>query len=326
MIRRLNLLIALVATLAAPAHAGVEGAPVVTVVLPAEAEVSGTSLRLDDVASVLTADPALAAAVAATDLGYAPAPGYSRLLQNHQIGAELQRAHPHVAWVFKGERATRVWPAVERIAGDRLLEAASNALRLAARGRDIEFESAAPVTELVIPRSAAGARLEVEPQDARLTSGRLSVPVIVRLDGQAYRRVNTVWNVRVFQTLPVLVRSVVPGEVLSESLFETRRVLLDNLVGANPLPLASLRGATAARKLEANQPVNEQDIHRPVVIRAGEDLMVEIAKGAVSARVMGLAIGSGAVGDRISVRLVDTGREMLATVVSSEMARVELGR
>ena len=54
--------------------------------------------------------------------------------------------------------------------------------------------------------------------------------------------------------------------------------------------------------------------------------MVEVSKGAVSARVVGIAVGSGAVGDRIPVRLRDSGREMLARVVSAELARVELGR
>jgi flagella basal body P-ring formation protein FlgA len=114
--------------------------------------------------------------------------------------------------------------------------------------------------------------------------------------------------------------------VLTPSLFEQRRVLLDTLVGGPPLPVVALRGATAARKLEPGRPVTERDIHRPVVIRAGEGLMVEVSKGAVSARVVGLAIGSGAIGERIPVRLRDTGREMLAVVVSSELARVELGR
>ncbi|MEO0651328.1 MAG: flagellar basal body P-ring formation chaperone FlgA, partial [Planctomycetota bacterium] len=144
--------------------------------------------------------------------------------------------------------------------------------------------------------------------------------------GKPYRRVNTIWDVRVYQTLPVPGRAVVAGEVLSDSLFHTSRVLLNRGTSGTPLPLVALRGATAARNLTAGQPVTEQDIHRPVVVRSGEGLMVEVRKGAVSARVVGVAVGSGAVGDRIPVRLRDTGREMLARVSSSELAIVELGR
>lgn len=329
MYRLLTLLLACVTLVGAqPATAGNGGetAPVVTLVLASEAEVAGTAIRLGDIASVHAEDAYLASQVAETSLGYAPAPGYSRLLVNHQIGMELQRAFPRVAWVFKGERATRVWPRTERITAQEIQSAAAMQLEIAAAGRDVEFELASPLADVLIPFVEEGATLRVEPQEARLATGRLSVPVLIDVQGEPFRRVNTVWSVRLYQSLPVPIRSIVAGEVLTDSLFETRRVLLDRRTAGTPLPVASLRGATAARNLGPEHPVTDQDIHRPVVVRSGEGLMVEVSKGAVSARVVGIAVGSGAVGDRIPVRLRDSGREMLARVVSAELARVELGR
>lgn len=301
------------------------GSPGVTIVLPHRADVFGTEIVVGEIADVLSDDVVLARAVETTAIGYAPAPGYSRLLQNHQIGLELQKAFPDVTWTFKGQVATRVWPVVYTVPSQELEAAALAEVEAAASGLDADYVLSSPIADLRVPGVQSGVSLRGALELAQLTTGGLTVPVQVLLDGQVYRTINTTWNVKVWQQLPVVGRPVIAGEPLSPSLFETRRVLLDGRTKSKPVALDLIAGATAARALRTGQVVTEADVHRPVAVRSGDVIFIEVAKGAVTARVVGTALASGALRDRVIVRLDASGREMLGTVVSPELVRVELG-
>ena len=80
----------------------------VTVSLPMEADVHGTEILLGDVATISGEDAAEVSAVEGLSLGYAPAPGYSRLLQRHRLEQLVDRKLPDVVIAFRGEPACRV--------------------------------------------------------------------------------------------------------------------------------------------------------------------------------------------------------------------------
>ena len=62
----------------------------VQIELPTEARVRGAELDVGSVAQVTGDDAAEVERVRAISLGYAPAPGYSRLLQVERIAREIQ--------------------------------------------------------------------------------------------------------------------------------------------------------------------------------------------------------------------------------------------
>ena len=66
----------------------------VRVELPSEARVRGTELSVGSVAAVSGADAREVERVRAVSLGYAPAPGYSRLLQAQRILRDIQSQAP----------------------------------------------------------------------------------------------------------------------------------------------------------------------------------------------------------------------------------------
>ena len=68
----------------------------VSVELPTEAEATGTMITLGEIAEVTSADPAALAAVNGVELGYMPAPGYSRTLQRWKIERAVALAAPDV--------------------------------------------------------------------------------------------------------------------------------------------------------------------------------------------------------------------------------------
>jgi flagella basal body P-ring formation protein FlgA len=59
-------------------------------------------------------------------------------------------------------------------------------------------------------------------------------------------------------------------------------------------------------------------------VTLGTTLFLRVKKGPVEARVSALALETGTVGDRIRVKTVDAGQELVATVVGRDQCEISL--
>ncbi|MEW6073612.1 MAG: flagellar basal body P-ring formation chaperone FlgA [Planctomycetota bacterium] len=301
-------------------------APAVTVDLPMEAHVQGTAIELGEIARVSGADAGAVQLVAAVELGYSPSPGYSRLLHAERIRAIVASQAPQVEVRFIGQRAIRVWPEVDEIPDAEIEGAALAELRRAYAASDASFAPAGLLTAVAVPSGARGRELRARVDEQRLASGTISVPVDVLVDGAVYRTVWTSWRAEVYETLPVLKQAVPAGATLAPEMLERRRVRLAAGGGAKPLDPSRLVGAVAARDLVAGEIVADGDVHRPVVVNAGDTLFLRVRKGGIEAQVPAVALAGGASGDRIRVRTVERGQELTAVIRSRDVVEIDLGR
>src|SRR5262245_24791673 len=87
----------------------------VTVARRAAAPGPGPEVELGEIALVTGPDAERVARLAAFELGSAPAPGYSRLFLSERVREELERRLSVTDVRMAGERACRVFPAVESL-------------------------------------------------------------------------------------------------------------------------------------------------------------------------------------------------------------------
>lgn len=294
----------------------------VRVTLPVEARVSGVEIRLGDIAQVSGSDAHEVARVRAVPLGYAPAPGYSRLLNALRIAEEVGTHAPGVSLVFDGVGACRVWPQVERLTGARIDEAARAALERAFAGRDVTFAPVQAAADLELPKGERPAELRAQIQSAEARPGRVGVTVQVAVDGANWRNVLTSWDVSEWQMRPVLVREVAAGETLQAAMLETRRV---SVTRDEALSTEHLIGARVARALPEGSALYEGDVVRELLVKSGGSLLLEVRRGAVTARVPAVAEQDGALGDEVRVRPSNGSRSLQARVVGRDTARVDMG-
>lgn len=316
LLRILVLLASLLGLCAGPASAAQA-----TLSLPREAHVAGRQLSLGQVAHIEGPEQGLVERLRAHPLGYTPAPGFSRVLHAERLAQELARAFPGEALRFSGERQVRVWPQVETISAAAQREASQAALTELQRGRTIEFLPLAEPAELAVPKGAEPARLVARAAGQNLASNAVEISLEVYADGALYRTVRLPYRAVEWVELPVLVRDVGPGETLGAQDFKLERLPKQpGQVAALTLSMAT--GALSSRALRAGQPISAQDVHRPLAILAGNSLFVEVRRGAVAARSLGVALDSGSLGDRIRIQLAGTQREMRAVVQSRDLVVV----
>ncbi len=297
----------------------------VTVTVPMEATVRGTEIELAEIASI-EGDARWVAELGSIELGYAPAPGYSRLLRVDKIQSLLHERLPEVQVRFAGHTVCRVRPEVRQIPVADLEQVARAELRRAFAGTDLTFQLAESLPQTMVPAGDGAVQLRARPLSGPRASGLTSVAVEVAVDDAVYRTVWTTWKVEVWQTRSVLARPVRAGQALEPSMFERRRVLLRRGVEREALGEGMLPGAVATRDLMAGAVITATDVHRPTVLQLGDQIYLLVRKGGIQARVPAVALDSGAVGDRVRVRMNHSPKEMSALVRSADLVEVNLGQ
>jgi flagella basal body P-ring formation protein FlgA len=295
-----------------------------TVTLPVEAKVKGTEIELGELCQVSGLDGELVAKLRALELGYAPAPGFSRLLTAERIRAELAKALPGVEVLVTGERACRVWPAIEEIAPLLIEDAARGELLRSFDGKEATFTLAESIGSVKVPLGERGSKIQARVTAGDLKSGILGVPVEVLVDGLRYRTVWTSWRVDVWETRPVLTRPVRAGEALAPELFSRARIQVGRTAGLEALDPRQVAGSIAKRDLAQGEGVTALDVHRPSAVVLGATMFLRVKKGSIEARVSALALETGAVGDRIRVKTIEAGQELVATVIGRDLCEISL--
>lgn len=292
------------------------------IVLPTEAQVSGTSILLGDIAEISGA-PEEVAQLAGFSLGYAPSPGYVRVLRGWRIEQTLERDIPGLDVEVAGSPAVRVHPITAAIEPQALLAAARAALAERFQGEDATLEPQGTIAPIEVPAGSSPPELKAIAANVRTAGGLATVPVRVLVDGELYRTVWTQWQIRLWETRPVLLRDVRAGEVIELAAIENRRVPLGSSRIGEAVPAGLLIGSVAARDLAVGATVDPRDVRRPLLIDAGDALFIAIRKGPITARVPVTALEAGALGDRVRVR-TETGRELTATVAARNLVELDL--
>lgn len=296
----------------------------ITVTLRPQAEVTGTEFTLGAIASVSGADEDAVARVSGFSLGYAPAPGYSRLFVRQRLAAQLARGFADLEIAVEGQTTCRVLPSVQTVEARRISFEAEGVLREVFAVTDVHLEPSGQVADLVVPR--AGQRLELRARLREHTPrpGAWSVPVEILIDGQVYRTVWTSWVAELWERRQVLRRDVAGGEVLQASDFETRRVRVGTGRERNALSPIAFGHAIARRDLSVGSVVTARDVERMTVVHRGDHLSLEVRRGQVTVRAVAIAQQDGRVGDRVHVICERTGKEISAVVVSRELVELRI--
>lgn len=84
-----------------------------------------------------------------------------------------------------------------------------------------------------------------------------------------------------------------------------------------------VKGLETQRVFQRGQVVDETLLKKPIVVRYGETIRLQLNDGALVLEMTGQAKGAGAIGDRIPVSILETKKNLFAVIVEKGTARVE---
>lgn len=124
-----------------------------------------------------------------------------------------------------------------------------------------------------------------------------------------------------------------------DAVVATRFLKTDELIDAGDLKTVEMRvyqmkhpfitdrseviGKSAARPLPPDVPLRPAFVKLPVVIKKGDRVLIEARRGGLSIRAYGVTKSNGQLGQTVMVANLDSGRELRAKVVASNLVEVE---
>jgi flagella basal body P-ring formation protein FlgA len=122
--------------------------------------------------------------------------------------------------------------------------------------------------------------------------------------------------------IPVLKTPVMRGDIISKNMITTMQVREDSLTDATLLSAEDLAGMTPRRVLRANTPIIMSELNRPVMVKRGDLVTMELNSGPIRVTAIAKAMENGTKGDIIRLVNMDSNRTLEAEVTGQRAAKV----
>jgi len=300
----------------------------VVVQCKADAQVRGTDILLRDVAEIRTHDPELTQRLLEVTFGKRPAFGFNRVLSRQDITMRLLREGLQSGILeVSGARETVLHPAVTRVLGQDILDAADAVLAAAIEvdpEADVEFEPTGSLRALLVPPGRVSMDLSAKLRDGVLHHTSAVVEVSILVDHEPFKVVRVPYRLHRFHRVLVATKAIDQGESLGEENLALRRVEAPAATTPFLNDFDAVRQKVAARKLQAGAKLSLRLISDPAVIYNGDQINLVAIHGRVRVAARGIALQDGAVGQRIQVRNLSSSKVMQATVHGTGLAVIQL--
>lgn len=300
--------------------------PVATIRLLNEAEVTGTAIILGEIAEIdyHLPDENDKARQALLDIhiGRAPLPGNSRQIAVGQIEVRLRQAgiHPStVRLIPPPGGSVKVTTATEQVTKDMVTTVVLSQLQERVGADFYVSVEAGDALPLVVPLGELDLRMEALPPGP----GNYRVNVGVYVDGQRYRTIQVRVQLEPRQPVVVATRDIPVGAtILPEA--------VDQVIPDVSPPkeaffeLTAVIGLETQRAIKQGEPITAQDVRVPILVQAGDVVVIEAISGAITVKTLGVALQNGKLGDVIRVENIESRKEIMARIVKQGIVRLEL--
>ncbi len=255
-------------------------------------------------------------------LGPGPAPGGRIIVEASQLGA-IARMYG-VDWrpVSRADRAVLEWPG-RPLRREDALAAVREALIASGASRDCTIEMpgfSAPIVPADATPRPAVAQLDYDSVSGRFTA-LLSIvgvgmePINARISGHVDDTIE----------LPVATSRLAAGAVLRSDDIRLARVSTSGVKTEVVRASADAMGMQTKRQLVAGQPIAVGDLMRPNAVQRGALVQMRLSVNGLSVIGQGVALESGAAGERIRVQNTGSRAVVDAEVVGPGQVRVAPG-
>lgn len=255
-------------------------------------------------------------------IGPAPAPGKTVVFNSRQLAA-IARAYG-LAWKPKNRSQVVVISSAMRFVEKREV---TNAIvheltRLDVPGKiRVELTGRASFPRILVPNDAPGPRLTQIEFDRQ--TGRLYATVAVsgrdnefRFQGRAETTVE----------IPVVTRTFKRGETVSDADIDWQKVQLSGIPSDLIMQSAELSGMSVRRTLRAGKPIRDRDLRKPILVRKGRPVVMQLVLPGMKLRGSGRALADAAKGETVQIMNTRSKRIVEGVVTGPDKVIIQMRR
>jgi flagella basal body P-ring formation protein FlgA len=164
--------------------------------------------------------------------------------------------------------------------------------------------------------------LEVEKLAGGARTGRRAFRVRLFINGQFFKMVNIVGELKAQATVTTPVRWITPKEVVVAGDVIAMTVDLPSLMHDFVLEEDDVIGKQVLRPLPPRQPIRKVMLDDPPLVHKGDRVTIEVRQGGLLVQTVGLAKAAGKSGETIPVQNQSSGREVIGMIIGSGVVEV----
>ena len=261
-----------------------------------------------------------AGAVADVRVSAAPAPGQSMTLAVRNIAA-IANANG-IDWTPGAATGLTVERAGDLVPRTLILNILANALSATSQ-RNMGPEISNSSFAMYVPRGAGNA-VAVENLDFDPTRGNFSAILVAPAGDPAAVRVAVRGRAYEVIEIPVLIRAVAVGGVITDADLGWTDMRVDRMRSNMITAYTGLAGQSPKRPLRINEPVRSTDVQRPVVIAKGETVLMIVEAPGIVLTAVGRALADAGAGESVQVVNTQTHKTVEGTVYGAGQVRIDL--
>lgn len=295
-----------------------------TVRVAAESIVDGERVSLGQISSV-SGDAALTEKISKISLGYSPNIGATREIRREHI--EMAIAAAGIARsevILTAPASVIVRRSGQELKNSTVRKAVETELLSKFRTNDIDTR----LVRLDVPSNFhipnGIVDLHVNSSSVRNFFSPFSLPVEVRVDGKLVRSFAVTAEIEAFANVLVTAREMPAGASVTESDVRLETFRLSRPASAYIRDAETLRGVALTRETATGTPLTSDMLASVAVVKPGDPVRIEASAGGVKIVVNGEAKAAGRIGDRISVKNIQSGTLLQAYVVDKGLVKVSL--
>jgi flagella basal body P-ring formation protein FlgA len=192
---------------------------------------------------------------------------------------------------------------------------------MAGKVRAVHVAMVDPLDPMRIPSGTADLRVSPSGQEEGL--GRRMFHVQIAMNGKPWRSIDALADVSASIDAVVPTRVLPIDTVLEAEDVAVHRVKLTDLDHQLITNMKDVIGKSAARPLQANNPIRLGMVKKPYAVRKGDRVSIEARRGGLLIQAVGVTKASGEIGQTVTVANTDSGKELRAKIVGPGAVRVE---
>jgi flagella basal body P-ring formation protein FlgA len=164
---------------------------------------------------------------------------------------------------------------------------------------------------------------EVIPRTRQLAPGRVSLTVIVHVDGKPVRRILTSATLSMTRSVVVAAVPLARNQTIKGTDVRLAAVDLAQIPDDATTDLQDVIGKRVRRNVSLGTPLHDRLVEAPIVIARGAVVMIVAQSSSVSVTVQGQAKEDGSIGEQIRVLNLSSGKEVYAKVLDENTVHVD---
>ncbi len=179
-------------------------------------------------------------------------------------------------------------------------------------------------SEMFIPVTRDLNEIHVNRFEMQQGNKRFMATILIPDGDDSFRRLNVSGMANKLQNMPILSRKILPGDIIQATDIIWKETPV-NRIQRNMVQAAhNMVGMTVKRPITAGVLVRQNDVMRPIAVKKGSSVSVNLKAGGLQLTMTGRALEHGGIGDVIRIKNTASNRTFEATIISKGKAVVQM--